>query len=271
MDADREAVRILLKLVRILGICPYDPPLRFDRFYQKLMLFLTFSVTIAWIYGNFVTRYPNLSTMDTFIDLLMAILMIIQGIACQVTFLIHSKIWRKLIQELNLGKEKYSKISVYVEFFAIHFFLGVRAAWNMFVLLVILRWEYNPYLICRALCEYYEVLFVMLMLHINGIIKREFRLIHVKLSKNTMAFYNQFQPTSVRELESTYRRLSFASDHFNKLFGYPILFTMACAVAMMLHTLCNMLKFYDISRLVLCSTMINTTFVLVFLVVSYFV
>lgn len=268
MMASREALQVVLTIARFLGIFPFDHPSHLGFFYQVFMLWLTLSITIISTYGNSGMIYRNISTMNIIIDLLTAVFTTLQGIAIHLTFLLHTTTWRKLIQELKLEKARHLNISVYLKLFFIHFFFGVKIGWTFFVILVIQRWDFNPYLACRILYEYYGVILVTLLVYINGIIKTEFHSIHVILLKNSAVFCNNFNSTDVRKLQSAYRKLSLLVDYLNKVFGYPILSIMACAITMMLNSLCNALIFYDINILLLSCNMVQSIFASVLLTTS---
>lgn len=252
-------MRILLKVARIFGICPWQTPSYFGRFYQIFMLCATFSISIVCIYMNGKAYYSNITKMRAFIDLLAVIFTTIQGSVIQITFIVHATSWRNILEEMNIEKEKYS-IKTCIVLFIINFFFIARFAWDTFILFTVVGWKSCVYNMYRAFYQYCGMFSVIMMVYINRAMKKQSRSSYKILFNSTIS-YNR------RNFERNYRKLLLLLNNFNNVFGYQILFIMAYSIALLLQSLCNSLKFLeaDFNRkvLVLSGSIGNTASTLV--------
>lgn len=273
----KETIKILLKITKFCGIGLTDEQSRSCNFYQILTLCVTFSVSVFSVYTNGVIRYTTLTPVHVFIDVLTSTFITIEGTAIQLCGLLFPTTWKKLVHELNLDNTgKHSKTSIYVELFIIHFLFIARFIWNTKVWSTLLGWNaYLPY-IFRIFHEYYATISITIMVHVNLLIKNRFRSMNERLLKSPSLFVKKFDPqVQVRQTESTYGKLLHLLDHFNRVFGYQILFIMGNAIVVMLESLRNALKHNEYSNvdekvLILSWSTLSTVFVLVFYQQFYF-
>lgn len=233
-------MKILVKIARICGTLPSEKPSYYTRCYQMLMLTITFVSGALSIYRITNTIYDFVNTMDLFIDLLSSIFIMAQGCSIQLLSLCRASVWRSLYKSLNVGYRKThsGKMSVYLEVFFAHIVFFSR--------LILVNWAwfsltgsdlFKNYTF-RTLNEYYCLIAIMLMVHINIIIEKKFRMMNEIMRSSNC----------VRHVQLNYRKTLQLIDKFNCLFGNHILFIMARAIAISLECLHNVLKFRDYSK-----------------------
>lgn len=92
---------------------------------------------------------------------------------------------------------------------------------------------------------YTALLSILLMVHINIILKRRFRLLNETLECSAALALKQGE--AIRHIAATHRRLTRLVDHFSRIFGYQIIFIMANAVVVMLESCRSSIRHYDFS------------------------
>lgn len=184
--------------------------------------------------------------MFDFTDFLTSIFVTIQGASIQISPIINRHAWRKLIRDLNLddGDGKKSFLCGYMELLTLHILFGARVTWNFVVWLRNIGWNSYKYYVFRSLHEYFAIISIALMVHINIIIKNRFRVANEILLHSSRISVKKIQ---VRQIEVTYRKLTQQLERFNRVFGYQMLFIMANAILVMLESLRNALKRSDFS------------------------
>lgn len=247
----------IFKISRIFGICTWETPSRFRSFYQTSILCATICISVVSIYSIGNDIYSPLSTMHAVINLLTLISTAVQGIVIQIAFLVYAKTWNSIAQELNIGKEKYS-LKDYFELFFIHFMFIGRLAWNTFITVAFVGWKPNLYNVYRTIHEYYGIIAVVMIVHTNLAIKKQFCSSY-KVLFNPSILHHEMR---LRQFEKSYRKLLQLADKFNKVFGYQILFITAWAITALLESLCISLKFFNDNmsgKLLILIFSVNTT------------
>lgn len=143
MEAKHKAhIKALYKVAKFFGICPWEKPSTFSVVYQISILCITLCFSLVSIYTTCSKNYPHITPLHAFLDLLSTIFAVIQGTSIQLTALTCAKTWRKLLSELHLGNEKYSKSNIiYFELFIIHFLFIARIAWNLCIYVITVGWN----------------------------------------------------------------------------------------------------------------------------------
>lgn len=270
MDAEnKEIIKILIKMARICGICPFEKPSRSSVLYHACIFCLLFSFSALSIYRAGSENYNDTSTMHICIDLLTSSFVTIQGCSNQLVSLLYPGAWRNLFNELDLvnGNEKPTK-TVCIKIFILYLLLVAKIACTSLVWTTVIGWELSKYYIFRLLHEYYTILTIILMVYINLVVKKRFHAMNEILCNTSTFFIKKFdQNIQIREVEATYRKLLLVLEHFNSVFGYQILFIMANAVAVILECLRNALKHHDFNNienvLIVGWSIISVIFVLV--------
>lgn len=262
-------ITVLLKIAKFIGICPVDNPSNFGIFYQIFLLCVAFCFSLFSICSNCVNNYVFITPVHAFIDLFSSISATILGTSMQITALVYAKTWRKLIRELSLENENHSKLSVYLELFVINILFIATVSWNFYTVSIAVGWHLNKYYIHLIIHMYYDMIYAVLIIHINGVIKKRFATIRNKFLTCPTVFDKRFHhQIRIRQLTRAYSEIKIILVHFNCVFGYQILFILGCSVAVMLNSLCNALNFLDYSNkatvLILSSTTANTAFIMVF-------
>lgn len=273
-DRDKVAIKILVKVARFNGICPSEKPTNFYSFYQICMMCATLGFSVSSIYYAGSKVYSTISTIHIFIDLLTSLFITIEGSSLQITSLLFSTKWRSLLKEFNFknGNKNYIA-SICFEMFILHFLFIGRIIWNFFVWSNILGLKFYSYYIFRSIHEYHTMITIVLMVHINRIIKKRFCVMNEILSNTTKKL--EWQMHYVRKVEIIYRKLMLVLENFNYVFGYSILFIIGNAVAVILESLRYALQHHSFSStedmLIMGWSLTSIVFVLVSFIIKYII
>lgn len=243
---DKDAIDVLLKLARFCGISPPERPSRSATYYQIFTLLFTLILSVFSIYRNARDYYGSMDTMYVFIDLLTSVFITIQGTSTLITSLLFSDVWRRLLKGLREGlnpkTKKTVKPSVCLEILLLHVVFLVRVALNYSVWIKVVGWNLYRFYIFRQFHEYYAMVSIALMVHVNLVVKRRFRALNTSLSLVPKKFEPQLP---MKQAEMTYRKLTELMEYFSSVFGYQILFAMANTIVVMLESLRNALRNHD--------------------------
>lgn len=232
---DNTVIEALLKIAKACGTFPFC-----SLTYQIIIITLTLFYGIYSIYTNAVTYYPGKEPIMIFMDFLVSSFTVLLGVSIQVLSLCRLDVWKQLYQNLKVDCIKNSstrKSNVFLELLAVHLIYFVR------LFLVVLAWlplvgiaALNYFF--RHLNEYYSMIYVLLLIHINIVIKRKFSLMNMFLRRSTC----------VRYVQRNYQKTMKLIDDFNIAFGHQILLIMVHAGIALLECLNNCLRFTDFSK-----------------------
>lgn len=237
---DKGVIVVLLKIARICGTFPFERPSHFAYYYQIFIVTLNLLWSIFSIYNNTTSNfYENKTSMFVFTDLFNSFFIMVHGLSIQLIALWCPSAWRNLYKDLKIGCCKTTtETSIYLEILAVHLYSFVR--------FIFVNWTYIPIIgigisknyIFRNLNEYYSFISIMMVVHVNNIIRRKFRLLNEILRSSNC----------VRHVQMNYRKTTHLIDSFNGVFGYQILFIMAHAIVGMLECLNNVLTLHDYTK-----------------------
>lgn len=263
---DKHISNILIKIGRFCGFYPLEKPSRLGVFYQIFMLCFTFGVSVFCIVTIANTSYTSITTLHVFIDVLTSTFITIQGCSIQIISLLYPAAWRRLSKELNIAtvnNEKQTRGFIF-EILLLHVIFAVKYVSCAMVWTRVVGWWLYKYYIFRAVHDYYAFITILLIVHTNLIIKKRFNTMNEVLKNTPKIFIVKFEPQlQIRQIECAYRKLLVVLEHFNSVFGYQILFIMGNTVALVLQSLCYVLKHTENIWIVSWSVII-TLFALVF-------
>lgn len=241
MDArDKAVIEILLKIARVCGTFPSAKPSRLAYSYQTVMFALNVTWSIASMWNNAKEIYFFKSSLDIFIDLLVSFCAMIEGSSMQLLSLYCPSGWRDLYKDLPTDSCKPAKggVKVYLEILALHLFWSVRFAIVIWTWMPIMGWSMHKRYSFKQFNEYVSLISILLLVHVNIVIKRKFRLMNEMLRTSH----------AVRRVQVIYSKTTRLIDSFSCVFGYQILFIVAHAVVALLESLNTVLTYGDYSK-----------------------
>lgn len=247
MDATEKGIIVaLLRIARLIGIAPSEQPSRFGHLYQLFILCVSVSVSVFSMVQMGRQRFAYMSAMQAFTDIVTSVSIMVQGVSVQAISLLCPTAWRKLFGDLQIGN-KTAKTGgserIYLELLILHLVFFAWTVWNTNVWLEVEGFRIYKYYVFRLIHEYCTMVSIALMVHVNLIIKERFRAISVALNLSPtlllekLEMQNRISCSYIRHLQANYRKLTQLIEHFNFVFGYQILFTLANSICAMLESL----------------------------------
>lgn len=236
---DNTIIEALLKIARICGTFPLKTKPLYSYFYQIIIITLTLLHGAYSIYNNIRTYYPAMTSLNVFMDILASSFTLVMGISIQILSLNLTGIWKHFHENLKMGCIKNSpnrKTSVFFELFTVHAVYFVRLFLIELLFFPLVGIGALNYFF-RHLNEYYSMIYVLFLVHINIVIKRKFFLMNAFLRRSNCIQY----------VQRNYRETLKLIDEFNQIYGYQILFIMIHASIAILECLHNCLTFRDLS------------------------
>lgn len=234
-NRDEEIINALVKIAKICGIFPSEKPSRWFYCYQITMFIFNILCSISCIYRNATLFYASGRSIDIFIDILTSCFAIMQGLSFQFSCLFFAEKWRTFYEDIKFNYNKtmeHGKTNVLVEIVVLHLIFFIRLIFSFWAWYPLIGLEATINNFFRYLNDYYCMISVVLLVHINIIIKRKYSLINKFLRSSNC----------LQHVENIYRKTSLLIDDFNYTFGYQILFIMGNAIASILECLNNVLK-----------------------------
>lgn len=293
---DTKAIEILLRIAGIFGISPINSLTQIENQAKRTrsLFLLLFSLTmcVSSIFCNASNEYVNMEQMDVFVDLLSMVFNGMLGAVIVIGSLLNSAIWKKLLMELqcnkkllqsNNNKEKENFCLVYAEIIICHVVFCARFSWDAYVWISCRGFNVYKNYLYKFLNEYCAMIAILLMVHINLVVKNYFCLLNNALwtvycvaEKPTQlalvsATDSYRKINGIRKVQVAYRKLSKMIEHFNAIFGYQILLLMGYTVAVTLGSLNNALKYNNfnekIDAMVLSWSVISSTIIVVSIII----
>lgn len=233
-------MKVLVAIARICGILPSEKPSHYTYCYQISMFTITFIWSAFSTYCIANTLYNSVTTMDLFINLLSSFFLMAQGCSIQLLALCRASVWRNLYKNLRIGchKTASAKMNTYLEVLFAHVFFFVRLIFVTWAWLPLTDSDLYRNYCFRTLNEYYCLITIMLMVHVNIIIKKKLCVMNENLRRSKC----------VRHVQVAYRKNLQLIDKFNSIFGNHILVIMARAIAVSLECLHNVLTLHYYSK-----------------------
>lgn len=117
--------------------------------------------------------------------------------------------------------------------------------------------------------EYYGMISTALIIHINCLIKDQL-CSACNLLKHPITFeQNLYTVIRTNEFEKAYNRIMVILKDFNYVFGYQIMFIIGYSAAVILNSICNVLKAIDFNNIVDVLILIGSTINAVMLLVIF--
>lgn len=234
---DNTIIEALLKIAQICGTFP-SKTISFESFtYQLVIITLTLFNGVYSIYTNAVTYDPDKNAIMIFMEFLISSFTVVLGVSIQLISLRHYKICILFFQNLKVGCVKNSnsrKLSVFLELFAVHLAYFTRLSFIVWAWLPLIGTSALNYFF-RHLNEYYSMIYVLLLVHINIVIKRKFLLLNKFLNHSNC----------IRYVRQNYGKTLQLINNFNIIFGYQILLIVTHAGIALLECLHDCLRFTD--------------------------
>lgn len=235
---DQAVINVFLKISKICCVFPTERPSRRYYSYQVLIFISTLLYGIFCIYNNAVNYTFNKSSLDIFMEALSLSFSVMLGFSIQFPTIWRPDEWRKLYQNLKTGgkEAKTGNKDALFEVLIVHLFFFIRLILTIYAWLTMIGIRAALNHLFRPLVDYFSMIFVLLIVHVNIIIKRRFFLMNLYLKR----------ANCVRHVQEIYTQTTHLIDDFNTVFGYQILFMMARAISVILECLHNSLKYADL-------------------------
>lgn len=230
MDAiDETAINAFLKISRICGVFPPKKHSRLFYIYQVLIFGFTLFFGVFSTYCMVSRMLMTDSSLDIFVNILIFIINVILGLSMQYNTIFCPEEWRNFYENLKIGcnktklKQNYMILEVLIIniFFFTRFFVFEYLVFTLFGMEVVIE---NLFI---QLIDYYSIIFLMIVVHINFVIKKKFLLMNCFLRSTR----------SIRRIQEYYAKTIQLLDIFNHLFGYQIICLIARAIGIILQFL----------------------------------
>lgn len=237
MDArDEKIISVLVKIARVCGIFPSEKPSRYLHYYQILLLILNILCSIFSAYNNTSAFFASRGILDIFINLLVSCFATMQGVSLQFLCLLFMKKFRIIYEDITMKCKittTNQKKGIFLEIIAIHLIFFIRLFLSIWLWYPLLGIKAIMNCLFRHLNDYFCMISLMLLIHINTIIKRRFCLINTVMMESNC----------LQRIQKVYFDTIQLIDDFNYVFGYQILFMMGHTIALLLESLHNLLRF----------------------------
>lgn len=231
---DEEIINVLLKIGRICGTFPSERPSRWIYCYQVMMFIFNILSSVFCIYSNAATYYPSARPLDIFTNFVTSSFVAMQGLSFQFFCLFFPEKWRTLYEDIKFNYDKttvYRKMNVFVELLILHLFFLIRVIFSFWTWFPLLGLQATMNYFLRYLNDYYNMISIVLLVHVNIVIKKHF------FSMNKFLIRSNY----VQYAQKVYGKTTQLLEDFNYTFGYPILFMMGNVIALMLDCLNDVL------------------------------
>lgn len=239
---DKEIINILLKIARICGTFPTEKPSRRFYVYQCLIFICNLFFITFGMYRNLSNYYRDSNTLNIFMDVMTSSLVGLQGLSYQLLCLCYPERCRKFYRKLKMVFDKTTtttnKTGVYLEMFALHAVFLLKVFLLFWIWVPVVGIEINLNYSFRILNDYYTMVSVLLLVHINIVLKERFILMNAFLQRSNC----------VRYVQKVYGKTIRLIEDFNSIFGYHILLLMAFLIFLSLESLNNIFWFLDYTK-----------------------
>lgn len=236
MDAnDKVTIKTLVKFGQACGILPSEKPSRWFYTYQFLICILNLLYSAFCMYNIANEVHPNKNSLNMVLNTLVSFFAAMQGLSFQIVSLWHPSAWNKLDENLTVdcAEAKTGKNLIFVKTFIAHVLFYTRIALELWVWYPIAGHYALMNHNFRHFNDYCCMISVLLLVHVNIIIKKKCLLLNKVLLRSHC----------IRNIQVTYWKILQLIDYFSVAFGYQILFLLAYTMAIMLQSLQNVLWF----------------------------
>lgn len=160
------------------------------------------------------------------------------GFSIQFSTLWRSEQWRKLYKNLKFDCQgiKIRSNGAFFEVLIVHVFFFARLVLIVYAWLSMVNIRAVLTHFSRLLVDYFAMILVLMLIHVNTVIKRKFLLMNDFLKR----------ANCIRHIQEMYTQNTDLIDDFNSAFGYQILFMIFRAISVILECLHNSLKYPDL-------------------------
>lgn len=233
---DHKIINTLWKIAKISATLPSKKPSRLFNIYQILMITFSLFLSVFSIYNGAILVYGKINSIDFFINLLSQIIYAMMGLVMLFHPLKSPQKWRKLYA--NLVRNRISKkpttncnISAFIETLTLCVIWFCRATYSIWVWFPITGLIPCALHIYRHLNDFYSLMLIALLVHVNVVIKKRFFFINQMLKR----------ADNIRQVQKLYRETVGMIEMFSNAFGYQIMFIVATVIVVILESSNNFL------------------------------
>lgn len=232
---DQAIINALLKISRICGVFPSEKPSRLFYSYQVLLFGSTLSFGLFSIYKTHFNNFVEDNSLDIFIKTITLSINVLLSISMQFSSLWRPERWRNFYESLKIGctTDGRRNKSVVLEVLAVNTFFLARLSFVTYALYSLLGMRVVLNNLFIPIIDYYSIIFVLIIVHVNCVIKKKFLLINIFLRR----------ARSIKQTQECYTKTKLLLDDFNRLFGYQIFYLTIRCIFIILECLHNGLKF----------------------------
>lgn len=240
LTRNHATINALLKISRICGIFPTEKPSPLFYTFQILVFALTFSYGVFCLYNNFVADSVGKSSLDIFMQSLSLSLTLLLGLSLQLCVLSYPERWRNLYKNLRIdsNRTKIGNESAAIELLFANLLFLIKFVLITYGIVLIYGVPGALINLFRPLVDYYIIIYVLMILHVNSIIKGKFTLMNIFMRRGNC----------VKHVQRIYIKTTKLIDNFNDVFGNQILIISAHTISYALESFYNTLKYCDLQN-----------------------
>lgn len=231
---DKVVLEVLIKIGSFCGITPPCGQSKWATTYHYpysltiSIILLAFSV---YSVCNNTYKHAVMSAPEIVLEYFAASLVIMQGTACTLSYLLQPKKWRSFITKIhrNFYNNKEENSRDYIILGIAHCVLIMKATIQWIIFYPIFDMSVNKNYIFRTLYEYNGMIVTCLIIHVNKILTRRFALLNKRLKRS------KYSCNYIRSIQSDYKKLVKAIADFNAVFGYQILIVMGNVIVVLVQ------------------------------------
>lgn len=231
--SDEVSIKTLLKFTTICGTFPPEKPSRWLYTYQIFIFIFNLLYSVFCIYCIITEMYFERNPLDVVLGTLTSLLAAMQGLSFQIACLWFPGAWKNLYENLNIDFAAFQtrKLWIFLEIFIINAFFFTRLAlgvWIWYSLSGIYVLMYHNF---RHINDYFCMVSVLLLVHVNIVIKKKCLLMNDILMHSYCT----------RNIQATYLQITQLIENFNVAVGYQTLLLLAHTMLVILQSLQDVL------------------------------
>lgn len=236
--SDKEIISALLKIAGFCGTFPTEKKSQRFYIYQCLTFICNLCYTIFGIYNN--SSIYETDKINAFVGCIISFLVAAQGLSFQLVCLCSAKRLRKFYLNLQTHYDgaPTKRRSVFLVLLLLCVTVCVRAFLVLWIWIPDIGIQTTFSYSFRHLNDCYTMVSVLLLVHINIVVKKRFLLINSFLKHSHCVRYTQ----------RIYGKTTQLISDFSSIFGYQILIVIANSVCALLENLHVVLWYFDYSR-----------------------
>lgn len=235
---DKGILSALLKIARVCGTFPSEEPSKCFYIYQCLLFIWNLSYTVLGIWYN--ADVYEMKEVKALAGYLTSFLVAMQGLSFQLMCLCYPEHWRKFYVNLQTHHDKtpIKKRYVFMEVLILYIIICIRIFLVLWTWIKIVGIQILAGYSFRHFNDCYTMVSVLILVHINMVIKRKFLLINKTLRHSHC----------IRYAQEVYCGTIKLIQDFSHIFGYQIIIVIANTISILLENLHYVLWYFDYSR-----------------------